>query len=189
MHQDSNTTPFANARVTVRTNMFLAASLDGDGVKIPVKIRNMSSEGAHIESPSVPDPGTTVRMVRGNLDVWATVAWALDGRCGLRLLSPVSVSDWLKPPVNRRQERVVQSTKIGADQSSQLNRADPSNRGPIDETVLAELSDDLSRAGQLLDELRRRLAASPTVAEHHRSELRSIDIATQIIGTVSNALR
>src|SRR5574338_707014 len=96
----------AEARLGPRTNLFLAAVLHGGKSSSPVRLRNMSSEGALAEGVDVPQAGSEVRLVRGSLAASATVAWSAQGRCGLHFSSPVSVREWLAPPANQDQQRV-----------------------------------------------------------------------------------
>lgn len=67
-------------RGTARSNMFLAAVLEGPGFSGPVKVRNMSSAGALVEAACLPDTGASVHLLRGSLSVSALVAWSAPGR-------------------------------------------------------------------------------------------------------------
>ena len=62
-----------------RSPVLLAASVEVDGVVMPVKLRNLSEEGALIEGESLPPEGTTTFFERNDLRLKSRVVW-VEGR-------------------------------------------------------------------------------------------------------------
>ena len=62
-----------------RSPVLLAASVEVDGVVVPVKLRNLSEEGALIEGESLPPEGTTTFFERNDLRLKSRVVW-VEGR-------------------------------------------------------------------------------------------------------------
>ena len=66
-------------RSSRRSPVLLAASVDVSGVEQPVKLRNLSKEGALIEGECLPVEGSSTLFRRNDLRVSARVAW-VEGR-------------------------------------------------------------------------------------------------------------
>ena len=62
-----------------RSPVLLAASVEVDGVVMPVKLRNLSEEGALIEGESLPSEGTITFFERNDLRLKSRVVW-VEGR-------------------------------------------------------------------------------------------------------------
>lgn len=82
-------------RKSVRTSMFVSATLRTVANAHPVRVRNMSTKGTLIEAPSLPPVGTAVELSRGALAAVGTVAWVESGRCGLALTGMVDTQAWM----------------------------------------------------------------------------------------------
>ncbi len=73
-----------------RSNVLLAASIEASGASIPVKLRNLSTEGALIEGDEMPVEGSEVLFRRNDLAIIGRVAW-LDGKqAGVAFLTPIA---------------------------------------------------------------------------------------------------
>lgn len=66
-----------------RARVLLAATLQNATGSWQVRLRNISSAGALIESPIVPPPGSFVLFTRGPIAVTARVVWTEGTRLGL----------------------------------------------------------------------------------------------------------
>ena len=141
----------ADQRRAPRASMFIACTLHAGGELAPVRIRNMSPDGALVETPLLPPPGSRVRLVRETLVAEGIVAWTSDKKLGLRFSSAVSVPVWM----GRRPER-------GA----------PAQR-PI--------GNDLSMTIALLEHLGDELCASAATVAAHPVALQKLDIAVQLL--------
>lgn len=77
-----------------RANVLMAASLDVSGTAYPIKLRNLSSDGALVEGDKLPIEGTEVNFCRLELNQPAKVVWVRENRAGLSFkdaLSPEAV--------------------------------------------------------------------------------------------------
>jgi hypothetical protein len=178
----------AEARADPRTNMFLGAVIRGDGLSVPVKVRNMSVTGALVEGAILPEQCAEVELVRGSLVVSATVAWCSHGRGGLRFSSLVCVRDWLAPQANGAQQRIdetVRVLKLGAVPM-------PHRSGSQVETTSGprsvELGEDLLSVMRLVETLCDDLSSDDEIVIRHGEKLQNIDIALQTIAVVADAL-
>lgn len=180
---------WADARRSQRTNMYLAATILAPGFCAPVKIRNMSAQGALVEGPAVPEVTTAIRLVRGQLNVPAIVAWTAPGRAGLRFSSVVSISDWLAPPGHSEQQRVdevVRLVKAGAVPMPLAASAclQHSSR----QSLAGQVGDELHGACRLLEALGDSLSADGELLARHGEELQKLDIAIQTIAAAAELL-
>jgi hypothetical protein len=78
-----NESSVAQNRRSRRSNVLLAATIEAGRVKLPVRLRNMSSDGALVEADDLPAKGEQVLFRRNDIAVTARVAWVLDGHAGL----------------------------------------------------------------------------------------------------------
>ena len=79
-----------------RSNVLLAASIETSGAAIPVKLRNLSTEGALIEGDSLPVEGSEVVFRRNELSVSGRVAWVHGKQAGVAFLRPIAQEDVLR---------------------------------------------------------------------------------------------
>ena len=63
--------------------MLLSASIELSGVSLPVKLRNLSSEGALIEGDKLPVEGAEVVFRKAELALEGRIAWVEGKRAGL----------------------------------------------------------------------------------------------------------
>jgi hypothetical protein len=85
-----------------RMRVLLAARLVTTFNDRPVKIRDVSSEGAMIEGDAVPTEGTDVILQRGPIELFATVVWSDGRQCGLEFEDVLGEEDFLtllNPPM------------------------------------------------------------------------------------------
>jgi PilZ domain len=174
-----------NARGPKRSSMFLAAVLRTGADEAPVRVRNMSSTGAMIETAVTPVTGSNVDLIRGALTAQGTVIWADGNRCGVRFNSIVSVKDWLAPPHKLEQQRVddfVALVKSGG--AGPLPDVDPVEKPGSQ----GQLVDDIEAVIMLMQVLEDDLAASEETLQRHGPKLQNLDIATQMLRALSKEL-
>ncbi|GAA4038844.1 hypothetical protein GCM10022281_19610 [Sphingomonas rosea] len=131
--------------------MFITCTLTLKGEQAQVRVRNMSPDGALVETPLAPPAGSLVRLVRGTLVVEGKVAWATERHVGLRFSSPVTVPLWM----GRLQEQAALAPR--------------------------PLGNDLSMTIALLETLGDELTASPATVAEHPVALQKLDIAVQLL--------
>ncbi len=66
-----------------RSRVLMAAILRTDDGDHPVRLRNLSENGALVEAETLPVVGSAVRFRKGELNLAARVAWIEDGRAGV----------------------------------------------------------------------------------------------------------
>ena len=79
-----------------RSNVLLAASIEAFGKLIPVKLRNLSTEGALIEGKNLPLEGAKVVFRRNELSVESHVAWVLGDQAGVAFARTIPPEDVLR---------------------------------------------------------------------------------------------
>ena len=184
MQDSSRHDDAAGGRADARTNLFMAATLRVAGNDIPIKIRDLSSTGAQIESAVQPEIGAAITLIRGRLSVEGRAIWCVESRCGLQFAARVSVPDWMANPVNREQRRVdniVTAVKAGT-----KPRAAPADQKSQEQPQAAE---DLERVALLLDCLGETLANDPALIAKHGIALQNLDIAMQTLNALAATMK
>jgi hypothetical protein len=100
MDQSSN----SQNRKTRRSNVLMAASLELSGTSLPVKLRNLSAEGALVEGDKLPVEGASILFRKGDLSVPGHIAWAKTRHAGIsfsRKLEPEQVLRHIPAPKAR----------------------------------------------------------------------------------------
>jgi hypothetical protein len=186
----------AEDRASPRTNLLLAATVETGGRTLSVRIRNLSETGALVEGAGLPDAGMPLVIVRGDLQVSATIAWAAGGRRGVRFDGPTPVSEWTggKPrPLDvtglrdqRRVDAIQAEARAEAATGRQLRAAAPVDAPPDPLAHLdARLADELGYVQRLLEGLGDELIGEPLVLHRYGRSLQSLDLASQILGHVA----
>lgn len=186
-------------RVAPRTNLLLAATAEVGGRSLPVRIRNLSESGAMVEGAGLPEAGMPLVLIRGDLQVAATVAWAAGSRRGVRFQGPTPVNEWTggKPrPIDctgLRDQRRVDAIQAQARANPVTGRALRSPEGPATQPAVADLdrrlADELGYVQRLLESLGDELIADLLLIQRHGKSLQSLDLVGQILGHVSTILR
>ena len=83
-------------RRAIRSNVLLAATIEAFGNAIPVKLRNLSTEGALIEGKNLPLEGAKVVFKRNELSVDSHVVWVLDDHAGVAFTRAIPTEDVLR---------------------------------------------------------------------------------------------
>lgn len=172
-------------RTDQRSSMFLAAVMRAGAEQAPVKVRNMSANGAMVETPLLPTRGTSVDLMRGPLVARGTVIWSSVNRCGLSFPSEVSVKDWLAAPTAVHQKRVDEMVALV--KAAGVSKPDSL---PADHSFAREgrtqeqLVDDVGAAIRLMHDLEDDLASSDETLVRHARKLQNLDIAMQILRAV-----
>ena len=96
-----------------RSNVLLAASIEALGAVIPVKLRNLSTEGALIEGDGLPVEGSEVLFRRNELSVSSRVAWVLGQQAGVAFRTPIPQEDVLRNIPSPRYRAPLQFRRDG----------------------------------------------------------------------------
>ncbi|MET1112736.1 MAG: PilZ domain-containing protein [Allosphingosinicella sp.] len=187
-------------RAAPRTNLLLAATAEVGGRSLPVRIRNLSETGAMVEGAGLPEAGLPLVLMRGDLQVAATVAWAAGGRRGVRFAGPTPVNEWTggKPrPIDctglrdqRRVDAIQAEARADPPALRSLRASETPAAPPPPPTDLDNrLAEELGYVQRLLEGLGDELIADLLLIQRHGKSLQSLDLVGQILGHVSAILR
>lgn len=70
-------------RKTRRSNVLMSASLELSGTSLPVKLRNLSADGALVEGDKLPVEGASILFRKGDLSMPGNVAWVKGHQAGV----------------------------------------------------------------------------------------------------------
>jgi hypothetical protein len=79
-----------------RSPVLLAASIEVDGVPVAVKLRNLSEEGALIESDRLPPEGSETYFQRNELRLRGRVVWVHGKYAGVAFDTPLKTDEVLR---------------------------------------------------------------------------------------------
>ena len=83
-------------RKTRRSNVLMTASLELSGTSLPVKLRNLSAEGALVEGDKLPVEGASVLFRKGDLGVAGNVAWVNGRQAGINFVQKLNPEQLLR---------------------------------------------------------------------------------------------
>lgn len=162
-------------RRQARTHIFVAATLYWRNGSTPVRIRNMSQNGALIEALDLPDVETPIIIKRGSLEASGSVAWKAEPKAGLAFANHVYVADWMGRAAPSHQERVDEIVALLKADRRPSNDLHPPSEKTIEEE-LASLQADLAALGSSL--------ASDAILVATHPDIQILDIAVQRLGRV-----
>ncbi len=79
-----------------RSNVLLAASIEVSGTTLPVKLRNLSTQGALIEGDGLPAEGSEVLFRRNEISVGSRIAWVHGRQAGVAFRTAIHQEDVLR---------------------------------------------------------------------------------------------
>lgn len=176
-------------RRSVRTSMFVSATLRTATQANPVRVRNMSAKGALIEAPSLPPVGTTVELSRGALAAVGTVAWAESGRCGLALTGVVDTAAWM----SRAPSHQLEVDQRVAEARAAIAAAPPTTAPLIEpprgyDRMIGPAGDEIDQLIDRLDTLGSALSSDMHVLTVHAESLQVIDEVQQRLRALARRL-
>jgi hypothetical protein len=83
-------------RKSRRSQVLLSATLEHGGGSQGVKLRNLSEEGALVESDKLPIEGTTVHFIRNELNAVGRVVWVSGRYAGIAFSNKLDPSEVLR---------------------------------------------------------------------------------------------
>jgi len=96
-----------------RSPVLLAASIEVGGAHAPVKLRNLSEEGALIEADSLPPEDATVFFCRNELRIKSRVAWVHGCFAGVAFNRPLKREELLRNVPKPRQQAPMDFRRPG----------------------------------------------------------------------------
>jgi hypothetical protein len=113
----------AQNRKSRRSQVLLSATLEHNGASQAVKLRNLSEEGALVESEKLPIEGTTVHFIRKDLNAVGRVVWVSGKYAGIAFsakLDPAEVLRHIPAPRPKIQPRYwrpgITTTELNSEQ-------------------------------------------------------------------------
>ena len=113
----------AQNRKSQRSQVLLTATLEHGGGSQAVKLRNLSEEGALVESEKLPIEGTTVHFIRNDLNAPGRVVWVSGRFAGIAFsdkLDPAEVLRHIPAPRPKIQPRYwrpgITTTQLNSEQ-------------------------------------------------------------------------
>lgn len=76
--------------------MLMSASLELSGTSLPVKLRNLSAEGALVEGDGLPIEGASILFRKGDLSMAGTVAWVKGRQAGINFAQNLNPEQLLR---------------------------------------------------------------------------------------------
>jgi hypothetical protein len=178
-----------------RKNVMLAATISAGIVSKPVRICNLSEEGAMIDGPGLPEVGTALMLRRLDMSTFATVIWNHSGRCGLSLKRRIAVGDWIAgvkaaaDGAGEGQSRVDQllsairsGTALPVETEAPV--PNPADARPLEQSIAAELA----RVKRMLDEVSEELTDDIDVLMRHQRAMQRFDIAAAIVEELARVM-
>jgi PilZ domain-containing protein len=172
------TVPGNESRSSPRSNVFLTAALAGEGASRPVRIRNLSVNGALLEGYDFPQEGKKAQLRRGSLSVQGEIAWQNGKYCGLRFDHTILVREWVKragPEAQLRIDAAIEQLRSGA-------------RSHWPEPALERANSIRSIADELL-QICERIASLPSMSVELAEELIKIEALARSLEQPSRTLR
>ena len=83
-------------RQSKRSNVLLAATIETSGTIIPVKLRNLSTEGALIQGDQLPLEGSEIIFRRNDLSLTGRLAWVHEKHAGIAFTRAIAQEDVLR---------------------------------------------------------------------------------------------
>ena len=83
-------------RKSRRSNVLMSASLELSGTSVPVKLRNLSADGALVEGDKLPVEGASVLFRKGDLSMAGVVAWTKGRQAGVNFAQKLNPEQLLR---------------------------------------------------------------------------------------------
>ncbi|ATY31970.1 PilZ domain-containing protein [Sphingomonas psychrotolerans] len=179
-----------------RKNLMLAATIECDGTRAQVRIRNLSETGAMLDGATLPNSGAALTLVRAEITVGATVVWREGGRCGIHFDSvAATVDEWItgrRPPSfhgklgQARVDAIQSEVRAGAALPAE---AAPPPAGALSAKALEQrVAEEVIHVQRLIDALGEELVEDPAMLQRHLRVLQNLDRASQILEHLGNVL-
>lgn len=162
-------------RTAERISLFSAATVYGGGTSRPARLRNMSAQGAMVESTLVPEVGSLVVIRRGSHRAKGRVVWTRDGGFGLSFSFPAQVNDWIV--AHNPKQRIADLVSAGAEPTVDQPDPAPVGKRPNQFGLHAQVAEVV----RLMTDLGDDLAEDLTVAGSYCDALQDLEAAMNIL--------
>lgn len=170
----------------------LAGTVEFDGERHPVFVRNLSVQGALIDGRHLPMPGQSVVLHRDDHKIPATVVWTVGNRCGLSFAVHVKVDALIKRGKSQAASSAHQARIDAIQRALRENRPMPS----FDETetvvgaaaVGKRLVDEIGFAKRLVEGVNEALSNDTYILTRYGVTLQQLDEAEQLLRKLEREL-
>jgi hypothetical protein len=163
-----------DSRESARANFFLAAVLASSAGSAPVRVRNLSVQGALVDGASLPEEGSEVELHRGQLGARGEIVWRSGHLCGLRFHEKINVRAWIERLGHPGQQQVDRAIALLQQVGSQEPVSSVPGEAPPERPGLTEIADEL-------EEICERLAALPQFSIELGEEVMRLDAIAHAI--------
>ena len=179
-----------------RKNLMLAASIESAGMRVPVRIRNLSESGAMLDGAALPEAGAAVMLLRADIQVAAIVVWRETGRCGIRFDNiAASVDEWITGKRAASFNGQRGQARVDAIQTAvRAGSALPPEPGLAAAKALQpgeleqRISEEIVYVQRLIDALGEELVEDPVMLQRHSRLLQNLDRASQVLAHLGTVL-
>jgi hypothetical protein len=162
------------SRESVRANFFLAAVLASSAGSAPVRLRNLSVQGALIDGPSLPEEGSQIELHRGRLAARGEIVWRDGHLCGVRFQRKINVREWIERLGHPGQQQVDRAIALLQHVEALEPLTSESPEGANEEMELATIADELASICE-------RLVSFPELSIEAEEELMRLDALAHAI--------
>lgn len=176
-----------------RAGLFMAAMLRHRGQDCTVIVRDISRRGAMVEADCLPGPGTAVELVRADLRVVASVAWANEGRAGLEFSEAINLARWA-PGLRHREQMDVdrkldEARKAMADDEPEVAPRHQCGGKLLPDAVLdRRIGEELGMLSRRVDRALQSLSTFAPVIARHPHDLQALEYVEQMLGHFERVL-
>ncbi|MXO86495.1 hypothetical protein GRI38_10710 [Altererythrobacter aurantiacus] len=158
-------------RTAMRSSLFLMATIASETLSGPVRVRNLSNDGAMIEGAELPPVGKECRLRRADLSASGSIVWNSGRSAGIRFDRPINVMQWM-PAKSGGQQQV--------DAVVHQQRTSPAGSAAADASSgFLKKSEELSGLADMIDALADALSKDEAIVARHLERLQVLDIAAQ----------
>lgn len=180
------TTTGNSARRDSRSELFLSAMLNGSFGAQSVRIRNISTGGALIESDAPLRQNENVELVRAHLQALASVAWSKGNRSGLKFVKPIAIEYWI-PSISAQSQMAVDRRVSKIRSGLAKVTADVSVSSPNDQ-LPKRIAEEVEMLGRQIDLALDELAAFAPVTVRLPDTLQHLEVVSQALGHLGRIL-
>lgn len=188
LEDPARATEGGGVRRAARTNLYLAATLVGENMRLAVTVRNLSATGALVRAPVALEKAGRVRLLRGSRSVAGRLAWFEGRNGGMRFDAPIDLADWTPGATGQRD--VDRMVALSRGQVAPLARPRASEV-PVEErraVIVARIAEEIADAERRLEGVGSQLADDPAIVARYAAQMQELDITAQLLGHLARLL-
>lgn len=161
----------AESREAHRINTMLAATALVGSQSWTIRVRNISSLGALVESAVRLNNSTSVTLKRGELSVVGNVVWSHGGFFGVKFLDEIDESLWVAIPTRTA---LMPADDVHPNASEEI--------GMIGDSVLsARVAEELAYVGRVINGVAASLSEDPILRMRHCGKIQELAMSAELL--------